>query len=71
MQEFDKPITYKIVEAIDTYLIKNTFNNNIYEVDKNFKTCTCPDFVYRKSKLGQECKHIKLVKQYKNGGNKR
>ena len=62
-------ISYQIVEAIDTYLIKNTLTNSIYEVDKNFRTCSCPDYIYRKSKQGQECKHILLLKSFKLSGN--
>lgn len=33
-----------------------------YDVDKEYYTCSCPDFKYRCSKNNEMCKHISLIK---------
>jgi len=40
--------------------------DKLYEIHQDTDTqryqCTCPDFLYRRAGLGQDCKHIKEVK---------
>lgn len=47
------------------YTIKGS-NDNVYDVsydiDKEYYTCSCPDFKYRCSKNNEMCKHISLIK---------
>jgi len=40
---------------------KNT--GTVYTVDTIKLSCTCPDYLYRQSKVGGLCKHIKLELQ--------
>lgn len=37
-------------------IMKITSNGHTYEVTKH--SCTCPDYTYRKAKIGGICKHI-------------
>jgi len=34
----------------------------VYMVDINLNRCTCPDFIARRRKLLQDCKHLASVK---------
>lgn len=47
------------------FTIRNTGKGTKYTVliDNNFErvSCDCPDFIYRRSKKGEYCKHIKMV----------
>lgn len=42
-----------------TYSIKGSRGSYTVIIDKNGQvSCTCPDYMYRKSKTGEHCKHI-------------
>ena len=59
-------------QIIGFYLLEKAFDNNFAEYEKNKKiytvnltkkTCTCPDFIYRK----RQCKHLtKLINESLN-----
>jgi len=50
-----------------SYTIKSFTGSKLYEVqyDSNseYYTCTCPDFIHRRDKLGEMCKHIEKIKE--------
>ncbi|MEM2174285.1 MAG: SWIM zinc finger family protein [Candidatus Micrarchaeia archaeon] len=54
------------------FLVKSFTNDDVYyEVDPELRTCTCPDFLFRKDKYSLDdsrrlCKHLKIVIEYLN-----
>jgi hypothetical protein len=43
---------------MDVIIESTTITGKTYKVDTVALTCDCPDFLYRKSKVGALCKHI-------------
>ena len=48
---------------------KNT--GTVYTVDTIKLSCTCPDYLYRQSKVGGLCKHIKIVLEKHSNNNEK
>jgi predicted nucleic acid-binding Zn finger protein len=43
-------------------LAKKKLNDKYYTININANSCSCPDFIYRKMKVGLSCKHLMELK---------
>jgi len=43
--------------------VESHLKGKFYKVDLNGPSCTCPHFLIRMKKIGEECKHINAVKE--------
>ena len=53
----------KIIKAKDKFKVESHIKGKYYIVDLNKGTCTCPHYMFRMSKIGGECKHLKAVRE--------
>jgi predicted nucleic acid-binding Zn finger protein len=56
-----KSVDLYVVGSLDEriYTVRGSDGGHAYTVDLNKGTCTCPDFVFRMSRIaGGKCKHV-------------
>jgi len=63
-EESKKAMGY-IIEKIESRSSKGKYYTIIINKKRTFKSCTCPDFQFRKNQNGYLCKHIKELLEEK------
>lgn len=53
----------KIIKTKNKFNVESHIKGKYYIVDLNKETCTCPHYMFRMSKIGDECKHLKAVRE--------